>query len=92
NEAEKTLEEARSRANEIILKAKEEASRILSAEMPLDEQKRECEQILNKARGKANQEIEESKKKASELRTSARKKMEEVVERTVKIITGAKLE
>lgn len=90
-EAEKTLEEARSRANEIILKAKEEASRILSSEVPLDEAKRECEQILSKAREKANQKVEKSKKEASEIRTNAGKKMGKITERIVNIITGAEL-
>ena len=92
NEAEKTLEAARSRANEIILKAKDEASRILSSGMPLDEVKGECEQILNEAREKANQEVEESKKKASQIRTSASKKMGKITERIVNIISGAELE
>ncbi len=91
NEAEKTLEEARSRANEIVLKAKEEASRILSSEMSVDEVKEECEQILNKAREKANQEVEESKKAASQVRTSAGKKMGKIAERIVNIISGAEV-
>jgi len=90
-EAEKILEEARSRANEITLKAKEEASRILSSEMPMDEAKRECEQITNKAREKANQEIEGSKKEASQIRTNAGKKMGKITKDIVSIITGAEL-
>lgn len=89
--AEKMLEEARSRANEIILKAKEEASRILSAEMPMDEVKREREHILSEARQKTNQEVEESKKKASKIRTNATKKVGKITERIVNIVTGAEL-
>lgn len=89
--AEKTLEEARSRANEIILKAKEEASRILSAEMPVDKVKREREQIISKARQEANQEVEKSQKEASKIRTTAGKKMGKITERIVNTITGAKL-
>ena len=90
-EAEKILEEARSRANEIILKAKEEAGKILASEVSLGEVKKECEQIINRAEGKANQEIEESKKKAAEIRNSAGKKMGKIRERMVNIITGAEL-
>ncbi len=90
-EAEKTLEEARSKANEIMLKAKEEASRILSAEMPMDEVKKEREHVLSEARQKANQEVEESEKEASEVRTNAGKKMGKITERIVNIITGAEL-
>lgn len=90
NEAEKTLEKARSRASEIILKAKEEAGKDRSSEMPLDEVKGECEQILVRAREKANKEVEESKTKASEIRTGASKKVGKITERIVNIITGAK--
>jgi vacuolar-type H+-ATPase subunit H len=89
--AEKMLEEARSRANEIILKAKEEASRILSAEMPMDEVKREREHILSEARQKANQAVEASKKEASRIRTNAAKKIGKITERIVNIVTGAEL-
>ena len=38
-EAERILEEARSKANEILLKANEEASKMLSSELPMDEVK-----------------------------------------------------
>jgi vacuolar-type H+-ATPase subunit H len=89
--AEKMLEEARSQANEIILKAKEEASRILSAEMPMDEVKREREHILSEARQKTNQEVEASRKKASKIRTNATKKIGKITERIVNIVTGAEL-
>jgi len=87
--AEKTLEQARSRASEIILKAKEEASRILSAEMPMGEVKKEREHILSEARQKANQEVEASKKKASKIRADAIKKIEKITGRIVNIVTGA---
>ena len=90
-EAEKTLEEARSRAGEIIIEAKEEASRILASEVSLDEVKRECEQIIDKASEKANQDVEEGKREASEIRTTAGKKMGEITERIVNIVTGADL-
>lgn len=89
--AEKMLEEARSRANEIILKAKEEASRILSAEMPVDEVKKEREHILSEARQKADQEVEVSKKGASRIRTNAAKKIGKITERIVNIVAGAEL-
>ena len=91
NEAEKTLEKARSRANEIIIEAKEEAGRILSSEMPLDDVKGECEQILNEAREKADKKVEESKKKASQMRVGTTKKVGKIRERLVNIITGAEV-
>ena len=90
-EAEKILDEARIRANEIILKAKEEAARILASRVPLDDVKKECEQILNEAREKANKEVEESKKRASEIESSAGKKVGKITERIVNIITGVEV-
>ena len=91
NEAEKTLDKARSRANDIILKAKEEADKVLSSEVPLDDVKGECEQILVKARKKADKKVEEAKKKASEIRTGTTKKVGKITERIVDIITGAEV-
>ncbi len=89
-EAEKMLEEARSRANEILRKANEEASKILLTKMPLDEVKTECEQIVNKATKEADQEIEESKRKAAEIKTASNKKVEGIAKRIAGVITGAK--
>jgi len=89
--AEKMLEEARSRANEIILNAKGEASRILSAEMPMDEVKGEREHILTQARQKADHEVEASKNKAAKIRANATKKIGKITQRIVNIVTGAEL-
>jgi len=88
-EAEKMLEEAQHRADEIILKAKEEASVILASEVSLDEVKGECEQTLDRAREKAARELEQSKKDASEIRASAGKKVGEIAGRIVNIVSGA---
>ena len=45
SEAERILEEARTRANEILLKTKEEAKEILSSQLPMDEVKTECRRL-----------------------------------------------
>ena len=90
-EAEKMLEEARNRASEIILKAKEEANRMLTSEMSLNEVKKECEQILDKAREKADQDAEEGKKEASRIKINAEKKVGKIMERIVNIVTGVDL-
>ncbi len=89
-EAEKILESARSRANEILLKAKEEANKISSSELPIDEVKAECESITRRAREEANQKIKASLVQSSEVRTRADEKVDEIVELLVNIITGAK--
>jgi len=90
-EAEKVLEEARNRSNEILLKANEEVSKILSSELTVDEVKTECEEIIRKAREEADRKVEDSKKKASEIRATIGKKADKIAERIVSNITGAKL-
>ena len=88
--AEKILEEARTEANEIFLKAKEEARGILFSQLPMDEVKTECDKIINKARLEAKEKIADSEKKASEISINADKKVEGIVDLVVGIITGAK--
>jgi len=90
-EAEKILKEARARANEILLKAREESKEILSSKLPMDEVKTECGKIINKAKAQGDRKIEDSEKKASEISTNADKKVEGIVAFIVSIITGAKL-
>ena len=89
-EAEKILESARSRANEILLKAKDEAKKISSSELPMDEVKKECESIVRKAREEANKKTEASLLESSEVRARADEKVGGVVKRMVNIVIGAK--
>jgi vacuolar-type H+-ATPase subunit H len=90
-EAERILEEARSKANEILLKANEEANKILSSDLPMDEVKAECQKIIHKAREEADKKIEDSRKEASEIKTGTGKKVDKITERIVSNITGAEL-
>lgn len=90
-EAERILEEARSKASEILLKANEEANRILSSKLPMDEVKAECERIIHKAREEADKKVEEAKKKASEIKAEVGNKVDKITERIVSNITGAEL-
>ena len=90
-EAERMLEEARSKANEILLKANEEASKILSSKLPMDEVKAECERIIHKAREEADKKVEDSRKKASEIKTEVGNKVDKITKRIVSNITGAEL-
>jgi len=89
-EAEKMLESARSRADEILLKARGEAKKISSSELPLDEVKTECESVIHKAREEANKKTEASRREASVVRARAEEKVGEIVQRIVDIVTGAK--
>lgn len=87
-EAEKMLEDARIRASEILLKAKEEAGQILSAELAMDEVKAECEKIIHRARDGAEKEAQDSEEKAALIRNDIAEKVEGIVQRLVGIITG----
>jgi len=89
-EAERILEEARGQADEILVRAKQEAKQILSSELPMDEVKPQCEETIGKAREQADQEMKSSQRRASEIGANADKKVEEVVKLMVSIITGAR--
>jgi len=90
-EAERIVEEAKSRAKEILLKAKEEAREILTSQLVMDEVKSECDMIVAKAKVEAEGKIKDSGQEASKLSANADKKVDEVAERIVNIVTGAKL-
>ena len=87
-EAEKILEEAKTRASEILLKAREEAKKIVSSQLSLDEIKPECDDIVSKARSEADEKIKDSEKKATEIGINADKKVKEITELVVNIVTG----
>jgi len=90
SEAERILEEARTRANEILLKAKEEAKEILSSQLPMDEVKTECQEIIHNAKVEADKKSKDAANKASEIGITSDKNIEGVVERIVNIIIGVK--
>jgi vacuolar-type H+-ATPase subunit H len=87
-EAQKILAEAKTRASERFLQAREEARKILSSQLPLDEVKIECDKIVSKARAEADKKIKDSEKKAAEISIAADKKVKEITERMVNIVTG----
>ncbi len=90
-EAEKILQEARNRANEILVKANEEVSKILSADLPMAEVKAECQRIIDKAREEADKKVEDSRQKASGIKAKVGNKVDKITERIVNNITGAEL-
>jgi vacuolar-type H+-ATPase subunit H len=87
-EAEKILAEAKTRANEILLKAKEEAKKMLSSQLPLDEAKTECDEIVSKAKAEADKKIKDAQNKAAEININAEKKVKEITEFVVSIVRG----
>ena len=89
-EAEKLLQDARSKAEEIQLKAKEESRNILCAELPVGEAEAEYEDTINKAKEESYKIIRDSKNRADEIRTNSKGKTKEFVSSIVAIITGEK--
>ena len=89
--AEKVLEEARSRASEIIMKAKDEAGKILAAELSLDEVAKEREQIIKQAEQKAAREIEAAQKRAVAMKEGAGKKTGEIAKRIASVVSGVEV-
>ena len=87
-EAEKILAEAKTRASEIVLEAKEEAKKMLSSQLPLDDVKTECEKIVSKARAEADKKIKDSGERAAEININADKKVKEITELVVNIVRG----
>jgi F0F1-type ATP synthase membrane subunit b/b' len=87
-EAEKILEEAKTRASGILLEAREEAKKMLSSPLPLDAVQTECDRIVIEARAEADGKIKDSEKKAAEIGINADKKVKEITELVVNIVTG----
>jgi vacuolar-type H+-ATPase subunit H len=86
--AEKILAEAKTRAGDIVLEAKEEAKKMLSSQLPLDEVKTESEKIVNKAQAEADTKIKDAEKSAAEIKASADKRVKEITELVVNIVKG----
>ena len=91
-EAEKILKKARNKANEIITNANEEANKMLSSKLPMDEIKTECDQIIQKAREEADKKVKDSSEQASKIKTAVGKKTEKITKRIVDSIMGVEKE
>ncbi|MGQ9545835.1 MAG: hypothetical protein ACUVTR_01525 [Dehalococcoidia bacterium] len=88
-EAQRVLEEAKAKASEILLQAKEEAKKILSSQLSFNETKIQCDGIVSRARAEADKQIKDSQQKAAEIRNVADKKVKEMTQRVVNIVTGS---
>jgi vacuolar-type H+-ATPase subunit H len=87
-EAEKILGKAKTRASEIFLETREEAKKILSSPLSLDAVKTEYDRIVSRARAEADEKIRDSEKRAAEIGINADKKVKEITELVVNIVTG----
>lgn len=88
-EAEKSLDAARAKANEILTEANKQSQELLSSPLLFDEVKAEGQKIIETARKKAEEEVQEAKQQAEEIRTGSERKVDEIIDRMVKRVTGA---
>jgi vacuolar-type H+-ATPase subunit H len=92
NQAEKILNDARVKADSILLKADKDADELLNSELLMDEVDAKCQDIINKATAKADKQIKDASKQISRMKVHADKNIEAVVERIVEVVTGAHTE
>ncbi len=86
--AEKILTDARTRAGDIVLEAKEQAKKMLSSQLPLDEVKAESKKIVSKAQAEADTKIKDAEKSAAEIKANADKRVKDITELVVNIVKG----
>jgi len=90
-EAEKILESAKNRANEILLEAREKAKKISSSQLNTDEVKAQSISIVHSAKEEAEKKVEASRLESSKVEAHASDKVDEMVEYILNIVTGAKV-
>lgn len=89
-EAAQVLEEARSKATDIIQKAREESRKMASEELPVGDVKAECTAIVDKAKQKADAEVAQSEKQAADIKSAAASKIDAYADQIVSIVIGEK--
>ena len=88
SEADKILDEARVKANDILLKAREEANKIVNSSLSLTEVEAEKENIIRAARDEASRKLEKSKVESSRIKTALGGKEDSIVKQLVEMVTG----
>ncbi len=89
-EAAQVLEEARSRASDILQKAREEARSMSFAELPLDDVKADCDKMVKDAEQKAATVMQQAEKQAEGIKSSAGGKADQYTKLMVSIVLGEK--
>ena len=87
-EAERSLDAARNKANEILSEANKRSHELLLAELSFDDIKSECQQMIKNAERRSKEEVKIAQKRAADILTGSEKKVDEVIDRMVKLITG----
>lgn len=90
-EAARVMEEARARAADILQKSREEARKMGSEQLPLDDVKAECARIVKDATQKAAADTKQAAQHAAEIKEKAAGKTDEYAKSMVGIVLGEKL-
>lgn len=88
DQAQKILESAEKRANEILLEARYKARKISSSKLTLDEVQAEASRTTYKAKQQAEEMIRAAQQESSRLRSTAEAKVDRVAERILNIVIG----
>lgn len=78
-DAEKILEEARTKSRKILEDAKSEANKILLSDLPMDDAIKEQNKIIETVEEETSRELENSKKKGYQIKARAEAKIDETV-------------
>ena len=88
-EAERSLDAARAKANEILVEANKKSQELLSSPIAFDDVKSECQRMIEKAEQEAEEEVKKAQQQAEEIRSGNVKKVDEIIDRMIKRVTGA---
>ena len=89
-EAERVLAAARDKAREILLKSREEASKILLSRGDMSRVQEESEAIKQRARAEAERRAREYDEEASKIRANATTRIDGIVKEIASIVAGEK--
>ena len=88
NEAEQILEAARKRANEVLIKGKDEANQIMASRMPVEKMEVEYNEIISKAKLQAQEKTEDNKKQVRQIMTNSDGRADKIAGRIISIVRG----
>jgi vacuolar-type H+-ATPase subunit H len=89
-EAARVLDEARAKASDIALKAREESRKMAATELPLNDVKAEGAKLVKDAEKQAELELKRADKRAEEIKASAGKRADHYAKKMVSIVLGEK--
>jgi len=90
-EAARVMEEARARAAEILAKSRDEARKMASEQLPLDDVKAECARIVQEATKQTAADMKQAEAHAAEIKAKSAGKADEYVKSMVRVVLGEKL-